>query len=164
MASGDTLAYFHPDHNEPPSSNYALRDIRNGHPVLNFDASTQWGAIFSDWIAANYGAATGITVVVYWVAATAITGGVTFQASFELMNAATDEDADSFASAQAATTTAPGTSGAPAATSIAFTAGAQVDSVVANSQFRLKVERVVADAGDTMAGYAQITGVLVKET
>ena len=40
MASGDTLTIFTPLHNEPPSSNPATLDIRNQHPVLDFDATT----------------------------------------------------------------------------------------------------------------------------
>ena len=47
MASGDTLLVFHPFDNEPPSANYATLDIRNLHPVLDFDDSTDESAVFS---------------------------------------------------------------------------------------------------------------------
>ena len=37
MASGDTLNVFTPLQNEPPASIYATLDVRNLHPVLDFD-------------------------------------------------------------------------------------------------------------------------------
>ena len=40
MASGDTLLVFTPLHNEPPASNFATLDLRNLHPVLDFDPTT----------------------------------------------------------------------------------------------------------------------------
>jgi hypothetical protein len=97
------------------------------------------------------------------MAATATTGNVKWNAEVE-RTTAQDTDSDSFAAAQTATTTCSGTSGILVETSIQFTSGAQMDSVVAGERFRVRVSRDANDAGDTMAGNAQLLGFYVKET
>ncbi len=82
LASGDTLVKFFPRDNEPPTTLYALLSTRNAHPILNFDTTTQWSAIFTDVLSRNY-AGGGITVYVHWTAATATTGTVGWDVSFE---------------------------------------------------------------------------------
>jgi len=47
MASGNTLCVFSVLNNEPPATTPAVFDVRNGHPVLNFDAAADWFAVFS---------------------------------------------------------------------------------------------------------------------
>ena len=49
-------------------------------------------------------------------------------------------------------------------TTIAFTDGAQIDSLAVGESFRFKVTRKVADAGDDMAGDAEILRCEIKET
>ena len=58
MASGDTLATFFPEDNEPPASAYATFDTRNAHPVLDFDGSTaDEEAVFTGVLPRNYATA-----------------------------------------------------------------------------------------------------------
>lgn len=162
MASGNTLAIFLPANNEPPSTNYATLAIRNGHPVLNFDTTTQETAIFTGIIPRHYGNG-GITVYVTWAAATATSGTIGWDVTFELMNTI-DLDADDWATAQTITAaTVSGAAGNPSTTNVAITAGGTgTDSVAAGNTFRLRIRRDVAT--DTAAGDGQILSVEVKET
>lgn len=164
MASGDTLAAFTPQMNEPTTTNFATLDTRNVHPVLEFDATTQESGVFSSTMPRNYTAAASVNVIVCWAADTATSGAVVWGISVERLDASTlDIDSDSFATAvNSASTTAPGTSGQVVYTSITLTS-AQADAVAAGEMFRLKIARVVADAGDTMAGDAQVRGIEIKE-
>lgn len=162
MASGDTLVTFGPLHNEPPSANYATLDTRNGQPVLDFDAGTDETAIFSSVLPRNY-AGGGLTVTLHWMASSATSGDTIWQAAIERRN--TDADADSFAAAQSsAASTANGTSGIPSSTTVAFTSGAQMDSLAAGEPFRLKINRDADNGSDTMTGDAELFAVEIKET
>ena len=71
MASGDTLLIFTPLHNEPPASNMATLDVRNGHPVLDFDATTNESAVFSGVMPQNYAGTTGATVYIHYAMSSA---------------------------------------------------------------------------------------------
>lgn len=161
MATGDTLVVFTPLHNQPPAAAYATLDTRNAIPVLDFDAAAAEDAIFGGVLPRHY-AGGGLTVTLHWTATSATTGNVKWNAQVERMN--TDLDADSFAAAQTTTTTANGTSGIIATTAVTFTAGAQMDSLAVGEAFRLKVTRDGADAGDTMAGDAELHRVEIRET
>ena len=70
MAAGNSLIIFNALANEPPSSNYATLDTRNGQPCLDFDASTDESAIFSGLLPRHY-AGGGLTVRLYWAATSA---------------------------------------------------------------------------------------------
>lgn len=163
MSSGDTLLIFTPHANMPPASNYATFDTRNSHLVLDFDASTAESAIFGAELPRHY-AGGGITATYVWAGSTATSGNVVWQGAFERGDTATDIDADSFATANSATGAASGTSGAPTYTSIAFTSGAQMDSLAAGESFRFKVTRDAANGSDTMTGDAELIRVELKET
>jgi hypothetical protein len=156
------LLQWSPIDNEPPSSNYATLDTRNGHPTLDFDTTTQEAAIFSGVLPSDYAGA-GITVTVYCAATSATSGTVGWLASIERMDASTlDIDADSFASAQTITaTTVPGTSGQLLKLSVNISSGANMDSLAAGEMFRLKIERDVAN--DTATGDAELLRVTMKE-
>jgi hypothetical protein len=65
---------------------------------------------------------------------------------------------------QAVTDAAPGTSGYVTIASIAFTDGAQMDSVAAGEGFRLSVIRDADNGSDTMTGDAELWAVEIKET
>lgn len=163
MASGDTLLTFTPLANQPPASSYATFDIRNGHVILDFDASADEQALFGDVLPRHY-AGGGVTVTLVWLATTATSGNVVWSVAIERDDTATDLDADSFATANTATAATSATSGAPTYTTIAFTNGAQMDSLAAGEAFRLRVQRTGTSGSDTMTGDAELLAVEVKET
>jgi hypothetical protein len=161
MASGDTLLVFSPLANEPPAANYATIDTRNSIAVLDFDAGTDESAVFGAILPRHYGGG-GLSVILHWMATSATTGNVKWNAAIERMN--TDLDSDSFAADQTATTTTTGTAGIVTTTTITFTNGAQMDSLATGEPFRLRVTRDANDAGDTMTGDAELLRVEVRET
>lgn len=164
MSSGDTLLIFTPWANEPPVANFATIDKRNAHPVLDFDAATDEHAIFTSIMPRNY-AGGGLTVYIHWAATTATTGNVVWNAAFERIGEGSqDIDSDGFASAQAATATAPGTSGNVDIQAITFTDGAQMDNIAAGESFRLRITRDADNGSDTMTGDAELVAVEIKET
>jgi hypothetical protein len=164
MASGETLIIFTAHANEPPETGYATVDIRNTHMVLDFDDAAIENAVFSGMLARNYGGG-GITATLVWAATTATAGDVKWNAAFDRHQSGTDDlDSDSFATAQTATATAPGTSGACLYTPVVFTDGAQIDALAAGESFRLKITRNATDAGDTLVGDAELLAVELRET
>jgi hypothetical protein len=153
---------FRPIDNEPPSSNFATLDVRNGHPVLDFDTTTQETAIFTGVLSPSYGG-NGVTVSVYCALTSATSGTVGWDVAFERMNASgLNIGSDNFASAQTITaTTVPGTSGQLLKLSVNIANGANMGSVAAGEMFRLRVRRDVAN--DTAAGDAELLAVTVAE-
>ncbi len=163
MASGDSLAELFPAGYEPPTANYATFDTRNGHPVLDFDGSTNETAIWTRWMPAQYAGTTGVTVTIAYTSSDT-SGDIDWDVAFERMaNAGDDIDADSFAAVNSTDgTTVPGTSGVPDYITVTFTDGADMDSVAAGDMFRISVARDAAS--DTATGDAQILSVLIEET
>lgn len=163
MASGDTLVIFHPLQNEPPSSNPATVDQRNLHFVLDFDASTNETAIFSGVMPQHYGGG-GVTVYIHYAMSSATSGDVDWDVAFERIgDQQQDIDSDSFAAVNSVdNTTVPGTSGLVDVVSVAFTDGADMDSVAAGEAFRLEVIRDAAS--DTASGDAELVAVEIRET
>ena len=164
MASGNTLLIFTPLHNEPPSSNAATFDTRNQHPVLDFDATTNESAVFSAVMPQHYAGTTGVTVYLHYAMSSAEANTVDWDAAFELIgDQDQDLDADGFAAVNSVDdTTVPGTSGLVDVVSIAFTDGADMDSVQAGDGFRLKITRDAAS--DDAAGDAELRFVEIRET
>lgn len=158
----DWRIVFKPRDNEPPSSNYATLDTRNGHPVLDFDTTTQEAAIFTGILPADY-AGGGITVGVICALTSATSGTVGWDVAIERIDASSlDIDSDSFASAQTITAvTVPGTSGQVLYMSVNISNGANMDSLAAGEMFRLRVRRDVAN--DTATGDAELLGVTIVE-
>lgn len=142
MASGDTLAVFTPLAASFPASNFATPDLRNNHPVLDFDGSTDEEVFFEGVMPANYGGGS-IVVDLHVAFSSATSGTARFQTDLERINSGgPDLDADSFSgSFQSAGGSANGTSGITTLISITHTAGAQMDSLAAGEPFRLKVRR-----------------------
>jgi hypothetical protein len=163
MASGNTLLIFTSQATEPPATNSATPDTRNSHPVLDFDASTNESAVFSAIMPRHYGGG-GVTVYLHVAASSATTGDWDFDVAFERIgDSQQDIDSDGFATAQSVdNTTVPGTSGHVDIISVAFTDGAQMDSVAVGEGFRLKVTRDAAS--DTATGDAELRFVELKET
>jgi len=163
MASGDTLLIFTALHNEPPASNYATLDVRNQHPVLDFDAATNESAVFSAIMPRNYGG-NGITVYLHYAMTSATSGTVDWDAVFERIgDHQQDIDSDGFATAKSVDdTTVPGTSGLVDVVGISFSDGSEIDNVAAGEGFRLKVARDAVN--DDAAGDAELLFVELKET
>lgn len=164
MASGNTLVVFTPLANEQPAASGATFDVRNGHPVLDFDAAADEIAVFTGVLPRHY-AGGGLTVDLHWAATSATSGTCRWAVAIEAI-AAQDLDADGFATAQTAGGTADGTSGIETVTSIAFTDGAQMDSLAAAGAFRLQVTRDAdgTSGTDDMTGDAELIAVEIRET
>lgn len=167
MASGHTLAVFTPLHNEPPVSIPATFDLRNNIPILDFDPTTDEEAVFGGFLPSNY-AGGGLTITLVWMASTAITGNTVWQVAIERWeDDVTDLDSDSFAAFNSGgQDLAPSVSGEPSYDDVTFTDGVDMDSLVGNEAFRLKVRRDAdsTSATDDMAGDAELARVIVKET
>jgi hypothetical protein len=161
MASGDTLFSLTPP-GEAPTSAAASFDTRNAHPVMDYDAATDESTTWTG-VLPNHYSGLGISLTLVWAASTATSGNVKWNAQFERLDTATDTDADGFAAVQTATGAANATSGILTYTTIAFT-NAQIDGLLKNETFRLKVTRDADDAADTMTGDAELFGVFARET
>ncbi len=150
-------------HNEPPGSNFATLDTRNQHPVLDFDDAVNESAIFTGVVPRNY-AGGGLTVYIHYAMSSAISGDIDWDVAFERIgDQQQDIDADGFAAVQSVdNTVVPGTSGNVDIVSIAFTDGAQMDSIAAGESFRLKITRDAV--GDMAVGDAELGAVEIKET
>ena len=163
MASGNTLCVFTPYCNEPPAATYATLDLRNYHPCLDFDPTTNEIATFTGVMPRNY-AGGGVTVYIHWAASTSVDDATHcfWDAAFELCTGL-DMDADSFAAANSVDTDHPSTTaGIETVTAIAFDNGADMDSVIAGALFRLQITRDAAN--DNMTGDAEVYAVEIKET
>ena len=159
MPTGDTLLSFEPTGHFPPTTNYATLSTRNTHPILQFDAATAESAYFSGVLPRFY-TGLGITVRICWAATSAVASTCTWQAAFERHDTGTDLDADSFATAVAASAaTTSGTAGAPTYTDIAFS-NSQIDGLAAGEHFRLKITRNTGG----LTGDAELIGVELRET
>jgi len=163
MASGDTLLTFTPQCNEPPAANFATLDLRNGHPVLDFDPTTNESAIFRDVMPRHYKGG-GVTVYLHYAMTSAEANTVDWDVAFERIgDQQVDIDGDSFAAVNSVDNNAvPGASGNVDIVSIAFTDGADMDSVAAGEGFRLKVTRDATN--DDATGDAELLFVEIKET
>ena len=163
MASGDTLLIFNALHNEPPSTNNATLDTRNSHPVLDYDDTTNEDGIMSGVMPQAYGGG-GVTVYIHYAMTSATSGDIDWDVAFERIgDQQQDIDSDGFAAANSVdNTTVPGTSGNVDIVSVAFTDGADMDSVAAGEGFRIKVTRDAVS--DTATGDAELRFVEIRET
>jgi len=163
MASGDTLMVWTAPMPEKPTSNFSTPDKRNLQWVEDFDAATEETLYVRGVLPRNY-AGGGITVRLGWMATSATSGVTRWGVSWERHDTATDRDADSFATEGTVDATAGGTSGYTAYADVAFTHGANIDSVAVGEGFRLRVARKAAHANDTMTGDAELASIEIRET
>lgn len=163
MASGDSLLQVNPAANTPPVSNFATLDLRNNHPVLDFDATTNESSVFEGVMPQNY-AGGGLTVFLHYAMSSATSGDIDWDVAFERIgDQQQDIDSDGFAAVQSVdNTTVPATSGLVDIVSIPFTDGAQMDSIAVGEKFRMKITRDAAS--DTATGDAELLGVEIRET
>jgi len=145
-----------------PSSNPAAAIARNNHPVLAFDADTAESVIFNGSMLRDYLAAS-ILVDIDWVSASAVVGDVVWGIEIErIAPGAQDIGSDGFAAQITGTSTTSGTTGIITRTTITLTQ-AQADAITAGDGYRMRVQRVAADGGDTMLLDAQIVRVIVRQ-
>lgn len=164
MASGNTLAVWTPQGNQPPASNPAVFTTVNSHLVLEFDNVTPQIANFGSVLPRNY-AGGGLTVTLVWESKTAITGNVVWGVSVERhQSGVTNIGSDSFAAEQTMTSATPGTAGIVQYATVAFTNGAQMGSLAVGESYRLKVRRVAGNVNDTTGDKARLLRVEVRET
>lgn len=159
LPSGGSKTYFRATalDNQPPSSSFATLDTRNSIAVLDFDDASTESAIFVGVMPEGASLGSGLIVYLHFMATTATSGNVRWSVAFERSN--TDLDADSFDTATAATVATNGTSGIVTVGSITCTT---IDSVTAGDLFRLRVQRLGADAADSMTGDAELVAVEVR--
>lgn len=164
LAAASTSQLFRHDVNDAtfPATDPAGAGSRNAHPIASFDDTTAEALIFNGLMSNNY-AEGDFNVDIDWVAASATTGGVTWGVSVErLAPGGQDIDVDGFAAQQTGTSTTNATSGVITRTTITLTQ-AQADSIAAGDRYRIEIERVTGDGGDTMVGDAQIVGVAGRQ-
>jgi hypothetical protein len=163
--TGDTLMIFTALGATFPASGYATLDLRNNHPVLDFDGATDEEAYFESVMPSFY--ASGSIAIDLYVAFTSATSGtVRFQTDFERINdGGPDLDADSFsATFQSAGGSANGTSGILTKITITHT-NVQTDGLLTGEPFRLKVRRDAdgTSGTDDIATDAELVRVVVRE-
>lgn len=164
MASGNTLCTWKASDAIPPSSNFATQDTRNATLVLDYDAATEESAYFLGTLPAHYSGG-GLTLKVRSMATSATSGDFVLGGSIERRHVSGDDlDSDSFATEQTATSTTNGTSGIKTETSITFSSGANMDSLAAGEDFRLKLARKAASGSDTMTGDLEVESLYLIET
>lgn len=163
MAAGDSLLVWIALGTEAPSANYGTLDTRNLHPMADFDDTTNESIILRGIMPQQYGG-NGIDVILHVSMTSAVSGDTDWDCECELIGVGDqDLDSDGFAAANSTdNTTVPGTSGHVQQITIAFTDGADMDSITAGDQFRLRITRDAVS--DTAAGDAEITAVELRET
>jgi hypothetical protein len=166
MASGQTLAIFHPYDNELYPSNgttsfNAPIGFRNQQPYISLPKTSDFFATFSGVMPSWY-AGGGITLYIWGVTASLTSGNLTM--GLQLERRTTDADADSFTTIFETTVTAvSGTSGIPFVVDDNRSNGAEMDSIVAGDPFRLRLARYPLLVNDTVADAFQIIAVEIKE-
>lgn len=164
MASGDTLITLFPRDAEPPTSNAATADLRAQIAVLDFDAATDESVQFPIFMPRHYDGG-GATATIGFMATTATTGNVVLTLAWKsISDDADDVDTKAFATAQTVTKATATASGEVAYATIAFTDGAQIDSIAAGEYGRLQFTRDADNASDTMSGDAELVFIEIRET
>ncbi len=175
MASGDILLDIPAAQGGVPTGTlYATQDTITGAstpaeaiPVLDFDDTTQEYIDFYCQMPPHYAGTTGVTVRVIFSAAEAATDVVAWQAAFRRI-ADDAEDLDTTAHTydyNEVVATAPSVVGEVAYDDITFTDGADMDSVVANDYFILRVTRdPTPSSGTDVTGDASLHMVRITET
>ena len=107
----------------------------------------------------------GLTVEILFAMTSAATGDVVWCAQIERVGIEVQSlDSDGFASAKSVTVTVSGTASYVQKATIAFSDGAEMDSLESGEPFRLKVYRDANHASDTATDDAELVAVHVKET
>jgi len=145
-----------------PVDCYATADWRNGKPVLDFDDTVKEVALFQGYMPRHYDGG-GITVTLSLMATSDTSGTFSFSAFLMSITPGADNIASKVFAAPNANTsiTIPGTAGLTVDGAIAFSDGADMDSVAAGEWFYLLVMRNATDGG---SGDAELAGIEIKES
>jgi hypothetical protein len=165
MASGDTLLVFTALNNEPPASGYATLDVRNNHPVLDFDGGTAHEyAVFSGVMPRHYGGG-GIKVYLHCLASgSAGDDFVVWTGAFERVSPLQqDIDTDGFAASKSTVLALDDNTGYVSVGEISFSDGSEIDNVAAGEGFRLKIGRDPDNESDTLEADAELLWIELKE-
>lgn len=163
MASGDTIAIFYPQDNEPPASGFATLDTRNSHPILDFVITEI--AIFSFVMPRNYGG-NGVTVYLHYSMSAAITNDIRLDTTFERIgDQQQDIDIDGFdpTGVNGTDTIVPVTLGNVDIINNVHSNGPRIDSLEVGEGGRLKITRT-AVAGTDATGDLELIFIELKET
>lgn len=166
MASGDSLVFLTAQSPYFGTGTFPTPDLRGDVPVLDFDDNTTETCYFNCFMPRNY-AGGGVTVTIGWMFTTSGTPGTDtckWDVAFKsVSDDADDLDTKAFATAQSVTATSATADGEVDYATIAFTSGAQMDSVAAGEYFQLKVNRD-ATGGTASPGDAELLFIEIKET
>ncbi len=172
MATTNRLATLAPQNAELPGTTYAQIFWRVGGStpaesamLLAYDASA---TEYADWkvrMPAHY-AGGGLTLIIEWMAASATANDVVWEAAIRrIENDAEDIDGSHTYDFNTATaTTTASATGETVNTTITFTSGADMDSWAAGETAIVRIRRKHDNAGDTMAGDAQLVNAVINET
>lgn len=141
----------------------ALPDNRHGVPMLTFDDTALEIAVFTAIMPQNYDGG-GVTAYHHMSMATAVADEIIVSSGFQRIGEVLDIDLDSWAALQdSAASTVNGTAGIPDIVSVAFTDGAQMDSVAKGELFRYLCCRRTDLVADNATGDAQNLAVELRE-
>lgn len=168
MASGDTVGILIKE--MPPSSSYAQLNVRSGgstigevFPMYEFDAATDEVMDYL-FVLDNY-AGGGLTVTIFWSAATATSGNVVWTGAIRrIADDAEDIDSSHTYDANSSTVAAPSVSGEVGYDTITFTNGADMDALADGEFFVFRLSRDADNGSDTMAGDAEVYAIVIRET
>lgn len=155
----------------PPATAYATPDARAGGstpaenvPVWDFDDTTAEYLDFLCVLGPNY-AGGGLTIVLPWSATSATSGATVWQVAIRrIADDAEDVDASQTYDYNTVADTCASASGEISMPTVAFTSGADMDSVAAGDVFMLRVGRLPTDGSDNMTGDAELWSPVIKET
>lgn len=107
----------------------------------------------------------GITIQIKWSSVDQTTGNVKWNAAFRrVADDAEDLDVAQTYDFNTVTATTTNVAGEVDYTTITFTNGADMDSVVAGDMFIVRLQREGANAADTMTNDAQLHYIVIQET
>lgn len=169
MASGQVVGLIYQI--VPPASGYATPSRRAGGsspaeniPVWLFDASTAESLDFYGQMTGAYSNG-GITIQIKWSSVDQTTGNVKWNAAFRrVADDAEDLDVSQAYDFNTVTATTTNVAGEVDYTTITFTNGADMDSVVAGDMFIVRLQRDANNAADTMTNDAQLHYIVIQET
>lgn len=169
MASNQTVGFYYQV--VPPATAYATPSRRAGGstpnenvPVWLFDAGTAENLDFYGQMSNSYGGG-GITVQIKWSSVDQTSGNCVWKAAFRrVADDAEDLDVSQTYDFNSTTATTANVAGEVKYSTITFTNGADMDSVVAGDMFILRIQRDAANASDTLTNDAQLHYVMIQET